>query len=73
MRGQRGTGKKVECPEGHPTLTPAPFFCLTRAAWIPYAVTWDPESGEFHSVEGPRGFDTYREGGGGKPVPEPPS
>jgi len=34
--------------------TPAPFFCLTRAAWIPYALTWDPESGEFRGVESPR-------------------
>lgn len=41
--------------------TPVPFFCLARAAWMPYAVTWDPESGEFRGVEGPRGFNTRRE------------
>jgi hypothetical protein len=29
----------------------APFFCLARAAWIPYALTWDPETGAFHGVE----------------------
>jgi hypothetical protein len=36
-------------------------FSLARAAWIPYAVTWDPETGAFHGVEGPRGFASYRE------------
>jgi hypothetical protein len=41
--------------------TAAPFFCPARAAWIPYALTWDPKTGELHGVEGPRGFDTYRE------------
>jgi hypothetical protein len=45
---------------GGPT-TPAPFFSLAQAAWIPYAITWDPETGELHGVEGPRGFATYRE------------
>ena len=39
----------------------APFFSLARAAWIPYALTWDPETGEMRGVEGPRGFATYRE------------
>jgi hypothetical protein len=38
-----------------------PFFSLARAAWIPYALTWDPETGAFRGVEGPRGFATYRE------------
>jgi hypothetical protein len=42
-------------------LAPAPYFSLARAAWIPYAVTWDPESGEIRGVEGPRGFASYRE------------
>jgi hypothetical protein len=42
-------------------MTAAPFFSLARAAWIPYALTWDTESGDFRGVEGPRGFDTYRE------------
>jgi hypothetical protein len=41
--------------------TAATFFCLTRDAWTPYALTWDAESGEFRGVEGPRGFATYRE------------
>ena len=49
MTGQRG-----------PT-TPAPFFCLTRAAWIPYVLTRDEATGELRAVEGPRGFATYRE------------
>ena len=37
-----------------------PFFCLERAASIPYTFTWDPETVEFRGVEGPR-FTTYRE------------
>ena len=41
--------------------TPAPYFCLALAAWVPYALTWDPETGAMRGVEGPRGFDTYRE------------
>ncbi len=39
----------------------APFFSFALAAWIPYALTWDPETGALRGVEGPRGFDTYRE------------
>jgi hypothetical protein len=39
----------------------APFFALARAAWMPYALTWDPETGELRGVEGPRGFASYRE------------
>jgi len=39
----------------------APFFSLARAAWVPYVLAWDPESGEFRSVEGPQRFATYRE------------
>ena len=41
--------------------TAAPFFSLARAAWIPYALTWNPETGELRGVEGPRGFASYRE------------
>ena len=41
--------------------TPAPFFCLARAVWIPYALTWDPETGALRGVEGPRGVATYSE------------
>jgi hypothetical protein len=43
------------------TLTPAPFFSLARAAWIPFVLIWDPETGEFRGVEGPQGFDTRPE------------
>jgi hypothetical protein len=39
----------------------APFFCLSRAAWIPYALAWDLETGALHGVEGPRGFARARE------------
>jgi hypothetical protein len=48
MRGQRGP-------------TPAPFFSLPDGAWIPFAFTWDPETGEFRSVAGSRGVASYRE------------
>ena len=44
-----------------PHITPAPYFCLARAAWVPYILAWDPETGEIRGVEGPCGFDTYRE------------
>jgi hypothetical protein len=40
--------------------TPAPFFCLARAAWIPYAITWDEKTGALRGVEGPCGFASYR-------------
>ena len=39
----------------------APFFSLTRAAWIPYVYAWETVTGEFRGVEGPHGFETYRE------------
>ena len=32
---------------------------LARAEWVPYALTWDADSGEFRGVEGPRGFASY--------------
>jgi hypothetical protein len=41
-------------------ITPAPFFCLARATWIPYALAWDPESAQFRAVEGSRGFASDR-------------
>jgi hypothetical protein len=41
--------------------TVASFFCLARAAWIPYALTWDPDTGAFRSAAGPSGFASYRE------------
>ena len=41
--------------------TVAPFYSLARGVWIPYALTWDAESGAFRRVEGPCGFASYRE------------
>jgi hypothetical protein len=41
--------------------TPAPYFSLADGAWMPYACTWDAETGAFRGVEGPRGFASYRE------------
>jgi hypothetical protein len=46
----------------------APFFCLTRAAWIPYALTWDPETGALRGVEGAARVRQLPRGGGGEPV-----
>jgi hypothetical protein len=42
-------------------LLPAPFFSLVHGAWIPYVCAWDPETGAFCGVEGPREFASYRE------------
>ena len=39
----------------------APFFRLWAAAWIPCVTFWDPATGAFYWVEGPRGFASYRE------------
>ena len=39
----------------------APFFSLARGEWMPYVFSWDRETREFHGVEGPRGFASYRE------------
>jgi hypothetical protein len=39
----------------------APFFPLSRAAWIPHAFIWNSETGAVRGVEGPRGFASYRE------------
>jgi hypothetical protein len=39
----------------------APYFSLARALWIPAALAWDAQTGEYRRVEGPRGFETYRE------------
>jgi hypothetical protein len=48
-------------PDDDGLPTPAPRFSLLRAAWMPYALTWNPETGALRGVEGPRGFATYRE------------
>ena len=45
----------------------APFFCLARAAWIPYALTWDPETGAFRGVRGAARVRQLPRGGGGEP------
>jgi hypothetical protein len=39
----------------------APFFSFAIAAWIPYALTWDAETGASRGAEGPRGFASYLE------------
>jgi len=39
----------------------APFFDLASGLFFPQLVTWDPETGEFTSVEGPKGFETREE------------
>ena len=40
--------------------TPAAYFSLSRAEWIPRVVTWDEETGFFKDVDGPDGFRGYR-------------
>jgi hypothetical protein len=37
------------------------YFSLSRAAWIPCVIAWDPENGEFRRVEGPESFTTWEE------------
>jgi hypothetical protein len=39
----------------------APYLSVARTAWIPCAVIWDSNTGEFRRVEAPRGFESYRE------------
>lgn len=34
----------------------APYFDLASGLFVPQLVTWDPETGEFMRVEGPKGF-----------------
>jgi hypothetical protein len=37
------------------------FFDLRSGLFIKRLVTWDPETGEFTCVEGPKGFATWEE------------
>jgi hypothetical protein len=39
----------------------APYFDLASGLFVPQLVTWDPETGEFTSVEGPKGFAMWQE------------
>ena len=39
----------------------APYFDLRSGLLIPQLITWDPETGEFTSVEGPQAFETWQE------------
>ncbi len=39
----------------------APYFDMRSGLWIPTVLTWDRETGFFARVEGPRGFETWRE------------
>ena len=41
--------------------TPAAYFSLARAEWIPRMVTWVGETGVFERVDGPEGFKTYEQ------------
>jgi hypothetical protein len=40
---------------------PSTYFDLRFGLFIPCVVTWDPETGEFSRVEGPKGFETWEE------------
>ncbi len=37
------------------------YLDLRSGLFIPRLVTWDPETGEFTCVEGPKGFATWAE------------
>jgi hypothetical protein len=39
----------------------APYFDLASGLFVPQLITWGPETGEFTSVEGPKGFATWEE------------
>ena len=39
--------------------TPAPYFSLGRAAWVPRAVMWDQTTGEFQRLEEHDGCPDY--------------
>jgi len=55
LRNARDPDHRVLCP------IISPFYSLARAAWIPYAYVRDAVTGEARGVEGPNGFETYRE------------
>ena len=38
-----------------------PYFDLASGLFVPQLATWDPETGEFTSLEGPKGFVTRQE------------
>jgi hypothetical protein len=39
----------------------APYFDIATGLFVPQLVTSDPETGEFATVEGPKGFETWQE------------
>jgi len=39
----------------------APYFDLRSGLFVPQLVTWDPVTGEFTQVEGPKGFAMWEE------------
>ena len=39
----------------------SPFFDLASGLFVPQLVTWDPETGGFTCVEGPKGFASWGE------------
>jgi hypothetical protein len=38
-----------------------PYLDLRTGLFVPRLVTWDPATGEFTSVDGPKGFATWEE------------
>jgi hypothetical protein len=42
-------------------LSPAPYFSLARARWIPAVLTWHAATGALWRVEGAQGFESYQE------------
>ena len=39
----------------------SPYFDLRTGLFVPQLIAWDPETGEFDQVEGPKGFATWAE------------
>lgn len=40
------------------------YFDLGTGLFVPQLITWDPETGEFTCLEGPKGFATWKEEAG---------
>jgi hypothetical protein len=39
----------------------APYLDIATGLFVPQLIAWDPETGEFTSGEGPKGFETWEE------------
>ncbi len=37
----------------------SPYFDIASGLFVPHLVTWDSQTGEFTTIEGPKGFETW--------------